>query len=285
MSAILEILGVLVIAVLGFLGLMKIVYSMRARKDIWIFYKKLSKKLGLELREGHGGNYGMPDLYGKINDRKVYVHPVRGKKKAPPKTVYAAEIDLKLDEKVIISSPETSEVEEDLPKVEIPQLERYDLEAFTESQRDRSSVKKLITKKAASKLNGLLKKNGDMFRALIIESGLVMFSTYGIDMDEQKLKYNLGEVEKLAIIFEESEEEGPRKVKNERLEAIEKKSRLVYMEFGFMSLLTVLGLYLVYTSIFGLSFFFINMGIVLFMIAGARMVSILNTRGWLRSGD
>ncbi|MFO7793213.1 MAG: hypothetical protein R6W73_09610 [Candidatus Saliniplasma sp.] len=285
MSAILEIVGVLVVAILGFLGLMKIVYSMRARKEIWKFYKKVSTKLGIAIKEGHGGNYGMPDLYGKIKDREVYVHPVRGKKKAPPKTVYAAEVDIKTDEKVIISSPETSEIDEDLPKLEILQLKRYDLDVFPESQRDHPLVKKLITKKVASRLNSLLKKNGDSFRALIIESGLVMFSTYGIETDENQFKNNIREVGKLASLFEENLDEKFEIVRNERLEAIEKKSKLVFIEFGFMSFLIILGLYLVYTSIFDLSFFFINLGIVVFMISGARLVSILNTRGWLRSED
>ena len=285
MSAILEIFGVLVVAILGFLGLMKIVYSMRARKDIWKFYKEVSKKLDIAIKEGHGGNYGMPDLYGKIKDRKVYVHPVRGKKKAPPKTVYASEVALKSDEKIIITSPETSEIEEELPTLEVPQLKKYDLEVVVESQGDASLVKQIMTKKTASKLNALLKKNGDKFRALMIESGLVMLSTYGIEMDQKQLKYNISETAKLADLFEENLDKKFEKIRNERLEAIEKESKLVYMEFGFMSFLIILGLYLIYTSILDLSFFFINLGIVVFMVAGARWISILNTRGWLRSGD
>ncbi|MGM0405835.1 MAG: hypothetical protein ACQEQM_06820 [Thermoplasmatota archaeon] len=285
MSAILEIFGVLVVAILGFLGLMKIVYSMRARKDIWKFYKRMSKKLDITIKEGHGGNYGMPDLYGEINDRKVYVHPVRGKKKAPPKTVYASEIALRSDEKIIITSPETSEIEEELPKLDIPQFKRYDLEVVVESQNDESVAKKILTKKTASKLNALLKKNGDKFRALIIESGLVMLSTYGIEMDQKQLNYNISETAKLADLFEENIDKKSENIRNERFEAIEKESKLVYMEFGLMSFLLILGLYLVYTSILDLSFFFINLGIVVVMISGARFVSILNTRGWLRSGD
>ncbi len=283
MSAILEIFGVLVVAILGFLGLMKIVYSMRAGRKIWDFYKEQAKELGLDLREGHGGNYGMPDLYGEKDDRRMYVHPVKGKKKKPPKTVYAVETGIKLDEKVIITSPETSEIEEDLPTLDLSYLKKYDLDVAIESQMDKSLAKSLISKKVAGELNKLLQKNSDSFRGLIFESGLVMFTTYGIDLDKVLLNQNLDAMVKIVGHMENNVEKDLQSLRNERLEAIEKKSRLVYMEFGFMSIIFILGLYLAYTSVYALSFFYINLGIVVAMISGARVFSILNTRGWLRN--
>lgn len=285
-SFVLDFVGSFVLAVLGFLALIKIIKSARARKQVWDAFKDFEENSELKRREGLSVSYGMPDIVGNVDDRKVYIHPVRskkGKKPMPAKTIYAVESDIDVNKNVIISSPETTEQDPDLAKLEIPKLKRYGLKVHTERYDNQKAVEQMVSKDVANKINRLVVKHGDDFRALILEPGIVMFSTFKIDIDPEQMKEKLREIIKLVESMEDRHPESEESIQNERLEEVEKTSKTVYADMVIMTLVIAASIYIIYDSLKGMSFIFMNLGMVLSFLAGARLISIVYTRGWLES--
>lgn len=284
-SFVLEIAGSLLIAVLGFLALIKIFRSAKARKQVWDAFKDVEENSELERREGLSTSYGMPDLVGEIEGRKVYIHPVRsrrGKGARPSKTIYAVESGIDLDENIIISSPETTEQDENLASLDVPKLERYGLKVDTERHDNQEVVDNLITKDVANKINRIVVKNGDDFRALILEPGIVMFSTFNIEIDREKMKENLEDTVKLVESMEKDYPDLEEDLKNERIIELKNVSRTVYLDMAIMLGVVGASSYVLYTSLIDFSFLFMNFGIMLFLLGTSRLGSIVYTRGWLK---
>ncbi len=283
-SFILEMAGSFAVAVGGFLALMKIIVSMRARKEVWDIFKKMEERGDFQRREGTKTGYGMPDLVGKTAGREIYVHPVRsmgGKKPRPSKTVYAVESKLNIDEDIIIFSPDTSEMDEKLPILDAPRLEKYGYNVASERHKNQGIVDKLLNKEVANRVNRLIVKNGDRFRAVIIESGLVMFSTFKIENRSEKMKENIDGLVELVELMEDNYTDLEDEQDNERLKVVRKKSNFVYVDLALMGAVSALAIYIIYYHMIDLSFFFVNLGVVLFMISALRAYSISHTRGWL----
>lgn len=288
MSFILELIGSFIVIILGFLGLIRILWGRKEKKKIWGSYRDLSDDAELELREGSGMSYSLPDLYGEMEGRKVYVHPGKGNKKKRPKTTYAVETKIPMDGSIIISSPETSEVEEGHPSIDVPNIEKYDLAVNTESIENESIVKNLLSKKVSSKINHLASANKDDFRGLVLEPGLAMFSNFGIKRDIEKIKDTIGDVVELVDEMEKSSSEIKDSLQNERLRKFSEKSKTVYLELSIMSAVLAFSIYLTYTSLMDMlnpsadfSIFFLNLGIVTMLISGSRLFSLASLRDWL----
>ncbi len=285
-SFVLDFVGSFVLAVLGFLALIKIIKSARARKQVWDAFKEFEDESELDRREGLSISYGVPDIVGYIDDRKVYIHPVRskkGKKPRPAKTIYAIESNIDVNKNVIISSPETTEQNPDLAELEVPTLKRYGLKVNTERYDNHKAVEHMVSKDVATMINRLFVKHGDDFRALILEPGIVMFSTFKIDIDTEQMKEKLYDTIKLVESMEDNLPESEESIQNERLEELEKTSKTVYADMVIMTLVIAASIYIIYDSLKGMSFLFVNLGMILSLLAGARLTSIVYTRGWLKS--
>lgn len=277
----LQMIGTGIISILGGLGLMKVFISGKSRNEVWSLYEELSDEMELQRSEGSTANYGLPDLSGEKEGRKIYIHPVRGKKKQPPKTIYGVEHDFTVEGDIIVTSPETSSLEKELPELDIPSLKKYDYQVVTENHKNEDMANKIFSRKAASKLNRMISRAGDDFRALIIESGLVMFSTYGIKDDGEQIKERSSDLIDLVEEMEESSGIEGGTPSNERIEKIAEKSRTVYLEVGMMGALLAVSAYLFINVMSNFSIFFLSLAIIMALIAGTRLGSIMWTRGWV----
>ncbi|MFO7991548.1 MAG: hypothetical protein R6U61_04535 [Thermoplasmata archaeon] len=282
-SPVLEIIGGIVLSVLALLAFIKILFSARARKQVWDAFEGTEENSGLERREGLGISYGMPDLVGNIDGRKVYIHPVRGKKGKRArlsKTVYAVESQIDLGGDIVISSPETIEDDENLEGLDVPRLKKYGLAVSSESIESREAVKRLITKDAANKIHRLKVKNGEDFGGLILEPGIMMFSKFNIDVDEVKMRETLQEMVRLISSMEDDRPDLNEDIKNKRLKEVEKVSKTVHADIAIMFGIAALSVYFIYDHP---SLLFLNLGVVLLGLSVSRVFSIVYTRGWLES--
>jgi len=285
-SFVIDLVGSFVLAVLGFLALIKVIRSARARKQVWDAFKDHDEHSALERREGLSVSYGMPDLVGEIEERMVYIHPVRAKKgkhPRPAKTIYAVESGIDVNENLIISSPETTDQDVNLAELDVPKLERYGLKVDTERYDNQEMMNKLVTDEVANKINRMVVKNKNDFRALILEPGIVMFSTFKIDVDREQMKEKMDDLVKLVESMEKNCSGLDHGLTNKRLEELNKVSRTVYADILVMVGVIAASIYIILDSLKGMSFIFLNLGIVLSLLAGTRLASIVYTRGWLES--
>lgn len=279
-SLILEIFISLVITVIGFVIILKIYFSGKFGKKIWDLYGEVAQECPLSRQEGRLGNYGLPDLFGEVKGRRVYVHPSkkrRGKGERPAKTIIAVENTLDISQDLIVSNPETSDISGELPRLEITALERFDYRVNT-PEGDGEKAYEIFTDEVAKELNRMIVKNGESFRALILEPGAAMFSTYGMDMDKERMMDNLHRLIDLVDLMEETGpvlEEG---MISERFETISKKNSLLKIEMSILVILLGTAVYLIYDSILSRSYLFSNVGVILLLITSVR----LYTNGWIR---
>ncbi len=280
MAFLFDVIGSLVVAVIGFLGIIKMMATYRKRKGLWSTFKDTAEELGLVRKEGGLSGYGLPDIFGEMEGRQVYVHPVlkkRGKESEPGKTIYAVEHELEVHGPIVISSPETSSMEEDLYEMDVPSLNKKDYEVRTENHQNEEITGSLFSREVTSKISHMVKRNKDNFRAIIIEEGLLMFSTFGVERSGESIKENLED----AFDLVEKMENGAStvsEVKSQRLEKLSEKKPLALPEIGLMAVVSVIAVSLITASVRGLSYFYMNMGIVVLLVALTRIFVVVNMK-------
>lgn len=276
MSMIFEIIIVLLSAVLGFIIIIRTLLTNKYQKELWSTFSNVARKFRLNVRNSSTIKSNYPDIYGKIDDRKVYLHPAkkkRGFKPRPAKTVIGLELGAGIEESIIITKSSTETKKDDLLELDIDKLEKYKLKVKSESKLNENILKEMIDNSVARKLNNLIEESGDNFRALIIESGLLMFSTYGFQGSEDTINEYIQDLYEITVEMEENLGE-IEDIYNERFAQLEERNYAIYFKYIIEISLALVGIILIISSFEGMYFVLLNIGIVILAVALVMIYSL-----------
>ncbi len=276
LSFIIEICGSFALIVIGFVFLIKAIVERRVGKILWDLYGSVSSKTKLDTKESLNIFSDWPDLQGEIGGRKAYVHPHKGskRKKRPSKTIFGIETDVEIEGDIIITkpsnklSPDAYEYE-----LEVPNLNKHKYNVYSQSKLSDEIKDRLFSKEVSAKINRLIEENQEDFRGLIIESGLMMFSIYGLELEDELISRNLRGLVKIARTQEKNVEKEAlnENFVNPRIQRLGEKSRTTLIKTIVSLLLLGASPYLFYLTIQDFSLFFLVGGIFSAVIAIANL--------------
>lgn len=276
MSMIFEIIIVLLSAVLGFIIIIRTLLTNKYQKELWSTFSNVARKFRLNVRNSSTIKSNYPDIYGKIDDRKVYLHPAkkkRGFKSRPAKTVIGLELGARIEESIIITKSSTETKKDDLLELDVDKLKKYKLKVKSESKLNENILSEMIDNSVARKLNNLIEESGDNFRALIIESGLLMFSTYGFQGSEDTINEYIQDLYEITVEMEENLGE-IEDIYNERFAQLEERNYAIYFKYIIEISLALVGIILIISSFEGMYFVLLNIGIVILAVALVMIYSL-----------
>lgn len=271
----LEILISLIIIVVGIFYLLRIIYNHRIGKKIWNVYSEVSEKENLEVKKSLNLLSNWPNLYGKIDGKRVYVHPNRGGRKSPSKTIFAVENKMNLWSDLIITTSEDNKPE-DFHELDIQNINKYNFDIYSKREIDESQFEGIFSSKVARKINKLINRNEEDFRAVIFEPGLAMFSTFKIDLDEDNISDNIEDFSEILTDMEENTSRVNEDLKSQRMMKISEGTKSSYIK-GLIPLLLFVGTgSLLYQVIQDFSFLFLNASIMIAAIGIAKLYVFLH---------
>ncbi|MFW6040589.1 MAG: hypothetical protein ACOC85_01995 [Thermoplasmatota archaeon] len=278
----LEIIGSILIAAISLLLIIRTLFRNRYGRELWKLYKSIFQEIGVYDIVGSKTSHGMPNIFGKINDRRIYIHPVSGKKKSTQKnTTIAVEHGLDISEDIVISWPETASVEDEAITLKVDNINKYDYLVLSRDGSNEKLANKLFNKKVSTKIHRIIKKNGKQFRAIIIESGLALFSIFGWDFEKSELKDSITDIIRIVEGLEKNSEEIKEEIKNERLDYFSKKSKRIYGELIYSGALIGISVYLIKMLLQEYSLLFLTISVVFITTALVRAFDIYTTKEYL----
>ncbi len=271
-----EILGSFLIIIFGLFYLLRIIYSHKAGRKIWDIYSEITEKTSLEVKKSLNILSDWPNLHGEIDGKEIYVHPNRGKRRSPSKTIFAVETDIGLSEDIIITTSDT-EVPEDSNDLDAQNLESYKYEVYSEGKYGDQFTEDLFSKKVSRDIHNLIKSNEENFRALILEDGLAMYSTFGIERDEKNISKNLKKLAEVVKGMDKNISEADEGVKSQRLIRMKEGTGSTAVKGIFPILLFGIAAYLFFQLINGFSFLFLNAAVLLAVIGSVKLYVLVYT--------
>ncbi len=276
MAFIFEVIIILLSAIMGFLIIMRIWLSYRYQKELWSIFSKVARKFGLKVRHSSTITSNYPDIYGTIDERKVYLHPAKRKrfiKSRPAKTVIGLEHGIRVEDNIIITRPSTKTKEEDLLDLEVDKLTKYKLKIKSGSKLNEDLLKDMVDNTVARKINEMIEQSGDNFRAMIIEPGLLMFSTFGFEQDEDVIDDYIEGMYDIAVKMEDNLGE-IEDVFSERFAQLDERNFALPLKYVIDITLALVGIYMILRSLESMSFIYINIGLVILAIAVVMLITL-----------
>jgi len=271
----LEILGSLIIIVIGIFYLIRIIYNHKIGKKIWDVYSEVCENKDLEVKKSLNLLSDWPNLYGDMYGKRVYVHPDRGMRKNPSKTIFAVENKLELPSDIIINTSEVNQPE-DTYELEIQNIKKYNLNIYSKRKIDEDQVDDLFPREVLRKINKLIEKNEEDFRAMIFESGLAMFSTFKINLDKDNISENIEEFSEIVTYMEKNSPELNEYLESPRMMEISEGTKIGYIKGVIPFLLFVAAGYLSYSTIQDFSFLFLNLVVVFSLVGFVKLYIFLH---------
>ncbi len=271
----LEILGSLIIIVAGILYLLRITYDFRLGKKIRDVYNLVAKNKDLEVKKSLNLLSDWPNIYGEINEKRIYVHPDRGGRKSPSKTIFAVENNIELPTDLIINKSEVSQPK-DTEELEVQNIKKYSLDLYSKREIDEEQVNDIFSSEVAKKINKLIERNEEDFRAMIFESGLAMFSTFKINLDKDNISDNIEEFSDIVTDMEENTSKINEHLKSPRMMKISEGTKTSYVKGLIPLLLFVITGYLLYQILNDFSFLFLNLTVVIALVGIVKLYVFLD---------
>ncbi len=271
----LEILGSLIIIVLGIVYLIRIIYDHRLGKKIWNIYNEISENKNLEVKKSLNLLSDWPNIYGEINGKRVYVHPDRGGRKNPAKTIFSVENKIELPSDLIISKSEANQPK-DTKELEVQNLKKYNLDIYSKREIDKEQVKDLFSNEVVKKINKLIERNEEDFRAVILQSGLAMFSTFKINLDEENILNNIEKFSDIVTDMEENTSKINEHLKSPRMIKISEGTKSSYIKGLIPLLLFIVTGYILYQAMQDFSLLFLNAAIVIGVVGMVKLYVFLH---------
>ncbi len=273
----LDIIVSFIITIVVFFYILKKGTSYRTSKNIWKMYSEIAEGSDLEIKDSLRLVSTWPNLFGNIGGKRAYIHPDKGKgKKKPPKTVYAVESNVDIEDDVIITTSESNAPEESYT-LDVPSLNNYQYEVYSMSKLDEEKMDDIFSKGVSRKINDLIENNEEDFRGLILEPGLAMFSTFNVSIEGENSIDNL---EKLSSIVEDIEENAADLNENlisKRLSQISQGTKSTAIKSAVMVLLIGLGGFLMYITYMNFSLIFLNIALAALVIGLLNIYSTIST--------
>ncbi len=261
----LEIFGSLLVIIGGIFYTIRLVNGYKLGKMIWNTYNKISEKTGLKTKGSLNLLSNWPNLFGRIDDKRVYVHPDKGKRKYPSKTIFAVENKIDISTDLIIGISDT-DFPEETHELDINNINKYNYSIYAKGEIDEDVVKKIFSGEVGRKIKNLVERNEENFRAIILEPGLAMLSTFEIDLDEEKASEN---IEALYDIVYEIERNAPKlneHLENPRIIQLSKGSRSGLFKALIPLVLFGISGYLINQVMQDFSLIFLNAAVILILV-------------------
>jgi len=271
----LEILGSAIVIFVGMFYLIRIIYNHRLGNKIWNVYNKVSESEDLVVKKSLNLLSDWPNLYGDMNGKRIYIHPDRGGRKSPSKTIFAVENKIELPSDLIINKSEVDQPK-DTSELDVKSINKYNLNIYTSRETDTNKVNDIFSSKISRKINKLIERNDEDFRAMIFESGLAMFSTFKIDLDKDNISNNIEEFSDIVTDMEENSPEINEHLKSPRMMQISEGTKSSYIKGLIPLLLFVVAGYLLYQVQQDFSFLFLNLGVVIALVGTVKLYTFLH---------
>ncbi len=272
----LEIIGVFAVIILGILYMIRIIYNYRIGKDIWRTYKKVAESKGLEVKKSLNLLSNWPNLFGILGGKRTYIHPDRGGRKNPAKTIFAVENKIELPSDLIINTPDISKPR-DSHELKVEEINKQGLDIYSSRKINEGEIDDLFTKDIVERIDDLIKNNQEDFRALILESGLAMFSKFKIDLDEDSLSENIEKFSDIVADMEQNTGLFNEHLDSPRMSKISEGTKMGQVKFLFPILLLGFSGYLLYNTLQTFSFLSLNAGIIIGAVGMIKLYVTLYT--------
>jgi len=261
----LEILLSFLMIIFGLFYILRIIYTHKAARKILDSYSDLAEETDLEVKKSLNILSDWPNLHGKMDGKEVYVHPNRGKRKSPAKTIFAVGTGIDLSEDIIIATSET-QIPEDSHGLDAQHLKNYKYKVYSEENYGDEFIEQLFSKKVSRKIHDLIENNEENFRALIIEPGLAMYSNFDIELDEEKILKNIKKTTEVVTEMEKNISKVEEGKKSPRMLKIGEGTSSTLIKGVLPLLLFVIAGYLFYQVLDDFSFLFMNAAMVFAVI-------------------
>ncbi|MFP4001187.1 MAG: hypothetical protein ACOCTN_03625 [Candidatus Natronoplasma sp.] len=275
-SNFLETLGIFAVMIGGSLYTVRLINAYRAGSEVWGVYDAASERIGVKVKRSLNLLSDWPNLFGKVSDRRVYVHPHKGIGSRPSKTIFASESRIELPTELIISISDT-DVPEGTKEIELENINKYNYNLYAKDDIESDHVKNLFLGEAGRKINDIIEKNQEDFRAIIFEPGLVMFSTFEIEMDKENISENVRDLCDMVDTLEENSPEINEEIENPRMMQISKGSRSGVIKAIIPFLLFGIAGYMITQLMYDFSLLFLITSVILVLIGLLKLfVSFFN---------
>ncbi len=163
-------------------------------KELWNMYTRIAREFGLGVKEEATAGYGLPDIYGKMRGRKIYIHPIVGKGiSGVAKTAYAVETKIRTHGKTFIGNAMISSwvLGSYKFKHELPNLDNSRYKVSTQNKKGWAMIEQIFTKELGERLTELISFGDSKFWGMAIDSGLIMVYTKEWETDENVIRKRL----------------------------------------------------------------------------------------------
>ncbi|MBS3781891.1 MAG: hypothetical protein KGY66_03165 [Candidatus Thermoplasmatota archaeon] len=270
----LEIIGSFLIIIIGIFYLLRVIYNHRLGKKIWDVYEQVFENKNLEVKKSLNLLSNWPNLYGEIDGKKVYVHPDRGGRKSPSKTIFAVKNKIDLSNDLIINKSEVNQPE-GTDELEVQNINKYNLNIYSRGEIDEDQADSLFSSEIARKINKLIERNEEDFRAVIFEPGLAMFSTFKIDLDKDSISDNIKDFLEIVTHIEEKTSKSNEHLESLRMMRIKEGTKSEYIKGLIPLLLFGVTGFLLYQTIQDFSLLFLNLTVVIALVGIVKLYVFL----------
>lgn len=271
----LEILGFFILIVVGIIYLTRIIYNYKIGKKIWKVYTEIAEEIDLEVKKSLNVLSSWPNLFGELRGKRTYVHPDRGSRKSPAKTIFAVENKMELPSDLIINKSDVDQPK-DSHELGIQSINEHDLNIYTNAKIDEDEVDDLFTGEVGDKINELIQNNPEDFRAVIFESGLAMFSKFKIDLDKDSVSNDIDEFTEIVKDMEKSTSLLNEDLDSPRMRKISKGTKSTHIKAIIPLIFFGISGYLIYRTAQNFSLLFLTAAAVLATIGGAKLFVALH---------
>lgn len=276
-----EIIVSVAVTFFGILLILRFFKRGRYGKILWSVFKSTFKESKVELIKGKKTRYGLPDIYGKLDGRGVYIHPVPGKRGRNRESMtIAVENDIEISSDILISSPETSKIRDETIDLDVPNLNKYGYIVSSKKGKVEDEAKRIFTKEVSTKVHRLIEDHKKNFRAVMVESGLCLFSKFEWETDKQNLKDIIYRLKELSEELEKNTEKINEDFTNERLDYFYQGSYKKQVDIIFTGILISISLFLLYSLMDSFSFIFFDVAVIALAVALVRIYGIITSREW-----
>lgn len=266
-----------------------VVYQARSRRRqgarLWQVYAGLGRSMGLEAREEVSAGYGLPDLIGRVRERRVLVHPIVGRGSGGvPKTAYIAAHSHLLDGRVSIRPRHVSPfaVGQYRQHVDVPGLPEGCV-VTAQAKGDAARVRDILSADARTAIAALLGRNPGRSLSFILESGTVIFYHRGWDEGAETIGENLRGLVDVAEALDRAVEKGAPEVPSRVFARLDRGSHAKAGDVAMAGFTGVLGVAIVVLAILASSdlegaFVIANIGAIVILISATRAHAALTMR-------
>ncbi len=271
-----EIVGTFLIVLPTVIFLTRKLNYYKLGKNIWEEFSGVAKESDLELQDSLILLSDWPNLLGKVKGRMAYIHPDKGGRKKPAKTIFAVKSNIAEEyEAVIVRSGDAQP--EDTYKIDVPSLKNYNYEVFSKSKLDGKRLDKLFSKSVTGKMDELVIENNENFRAFVLEPGLMMFSTFNITIDKKTCLKNLELLGDIVKEMEKDSESTNDGFVNPRLDKLSEGPKSNMIKGVLIVFMIGISIAAFYRTLLDFSLFFLNLGVATMLLGLSSFYTSLMT--------